>query len=452
MALQPVNPYTLEPLEPLPWHSGDEVEAVLRQAQSAFQAWRRVPLEQRIREVLSALARFEASGESIARDITLQMGKPIAQARREVATCLERGRVMAELAPAALAPEILPELPGLHRAILREPQGVVLDIAAWNYPLLLSVNVLVPALLAGNAVLLKPSARTPRCGAAFEAAFAGILPGLVTSLRLDHARTGALVQDSRVAHVVFTGSVAGGREIQRQAAARFMDLTLELGGKDPAYVAEDADLPFAAENIVDGACYNAGQSCCAVERAYVHRSRYDEFLALARTHLEAYRMGDPMDEATTLGPLASTAALDLLEAQVADAVARGARLLLGGRRMNGNFFPPTLLADVPQEARVMQEESFGPILPVRAVSGDAEALRLMNDSPYGLTASVWTRDPARAEAMAQDLDAGTVYCNRCDYLDPRLPWSGRKDSGRGLSLSAYGFHALTRTKGLNFKT
>jgi acyl-CoA reductase-like NAD-dependent aldehyde dehydrogenase len=334
------------------------------------------------------------------------------------------------------------------------PLGVVLDIAAWNYPLLIPVNVVVPALLAGCVVLLKHSAKTPLCATHFARAFSKLsVRDAVTDLVLTHEDTAALVADERIDHVAFTGSVAGGREIHRAAATRFIDAGLELGGKDPAYVADDADLEHAAAGIVDGACYNAGQSCCAVERVYVHRSLYPQFVARAETLMREYRLGDPLDEKTTLGPLASAGALDVLERQVEDAVSRGARLVLGGKRIAGRgfFFPPTLLADCPQDAEITQEESFGPTLPVLAVSDDAEALKLMNDSRYGLTASVWTKSATRARWFADRLEAGTIYQNRCDYLDPALPWTGVKDSGKGSTLSRYGFLQLTRRKAINFR-
>ncbi len=246
----------------------------------------------------------------------------------------------------------------------------------------------------------------------------------------------------------------GGQHIQRLLGDRLIGAGLELGGKDPAYVAADADIAFAAANLVEGACYNAGQSCCAVERVYVHRDRYAAFVDRVQAALNALRPGDPRDPHTTLGPLADRGALDRLEAQIQDAVQRGARLLAGGRRLTdqpGNFFAPTLLADVPNAADVMQKESFGPILPVQAVTDDRQALARMNDSCYGLTASVWTRSRRRAEWLAVRLEAGTVYQNRCDYLDPGLPWSGVKDSGRGISLSAHGYYHLTRTKSLHFR-
>jgi acyl-CoA reductase-like NAD-dependent aldehyde dehydrogenase len=362
---------------------------------------------------------------------------------------------MLSIAEASLAPEVLPYEPAFHLRIEHEPLGVVLDIAAWNYPLLIAVNVVVPALLAGNAVLLKHSAKTPLAGVHFERAFASLpVPHLVTNLVLTHEETERLIQDERVDHVAFTGSVAGGRAVHRTAAQRFIDVGLELGGKDPAYVAEDADPDFAVANVVDGACYNAGQSCCAVERVYVHEKLAGWFLERAKKLVDEYVLGDPLDEKTTMGPLASAAALDVLEKQVADARKRGARVLAGGRRLEGArgpFFQPTLLADCPNESAVMQEESFGPLVPVLVVKDDDEALRHMNDSRYGLTASVWTRDRARAERFVRELEAGTVYQNRCDYLEPSLPWTGVKDSGKGSTLSRYGFYQLTRRKSVHLR-
>ena len=362
---------------------------------------------------------------------------------------------MISIAKDALAPEHPPGKPGFRLRIEHEPLGVVYEIAAWNYPLLIPVNVVVPALLAGNAVILKHSPLTPLCGARFSRAFESMpVPGLVQDVVLEDERAEALLADPRIDHLAFTGSVATGRKVYQAAARRLIDAGLELGGKDPAYVAEDADLDLAAGNVVDGACYNAGQSCCAVERAYVHERLYEPFLAAAKSAMEAYRLGDPLDEGTTMGPLARREALETLERQVEDALARGAKLLCGGRRVPGQglLFPPTLLADVPNDALAMQAESFGPILPVAKVSGDDEAVLRMNDSRYGLTASVWTQDMDRATRVMSELDAGTVYANRCDYLDPLLPWVGVKDSGKGCSLSHLGFGHLTRPKSFHLRT
>jgi acyl-CoA reductase-like NAD-dependent aldehyde dehydrogenase len=455
VTLRVVNPFDPEVVCELPYDGGELLEKKVAAARSAFLRWRRIGVEERARRVREGIGRFRRESEAIAREVTLQMGKPIAQARREVETCCERAEYMLSIAARTLAPEVLPSAEGFHLRIEHVPLGVVLNVAAFNYPLLIPVNVVVPALLGGNAVLLKHSPRTPLCGKAFERAFdPPDFSGVVTGLVLTNEETVRLIEDPRIDHVAFTGSAEGGRAVYLAAARRLIDAGLELGAKDPAYVASDADLESTVADVVDGACYNAGQSCCAVERVYVHRSLYPEFLERARTLLEAYRLGDPMDERTTMGPLADPGALVRLEGQVEDAVRRGARLLLGGKRVpgvRGNFFPPTLLADVPNEAQAMQEESFGPLLPVLAVSDDEEALARMQETRYGLTASVWTRDRERAERFARELDAGTVYQNRCDYLEPSLPWTGLRDSGVGTTLSKYGFYGLTRRKGIHFR-
>jgi len=456
MPIQVINPYDQSTVCELEFHREAEVNARLTAAADALGRWREVSLDERIAIVTRGMNYFRNHADVIARDITRQMGKPLAQAQREVETMIVRAERSTVDAREALRADVLPEADGLVRRIEHEPLGVVLDIAAWNYPLLIAVNVVVPALLAGNVVLIKHSAKTPLCGQAFEREFteAGVA-NLVTNLLLTHEQTARLIADERVDHVSFTGSVPGGRSIYKTVAAkRLIDVGLELGGKDPAYVAQDADIDFAAPNVVDGACYNAGQSCCAIERVYVHRSKYEAFLERARVELEAYTPGNPMDDETTMGPLASRSALDELQAQVEDAVHRGARLLLGGGRMGGvkgNFFEPTLLADVPHDAAVMREESFGPIVPVTAVDDDEQAIERMNDTRFGLTASVWTADTARAERFARALHAGTIYQNRCDYLDPALPWSGYGDSGKGSTLSRYGFYHLTRRKSIHFR-
>ena len=453
MALRVLNPYDQSVCCELAYDSAAELEEKVRAAAAAAVSWRKVPLAERIEMVRSGLAHFQSDKDTIAADITAQMGKPIREAHRELDGFFERAEHMLAIAEDTLAPEELPPQDHLHRRIEREPLGVVLNIAAWNYPLLIAVNVVVPALVAGNSVLLKHSAKTPLCGTHFQEAF-NLLPGLMTHIVLSHDQTLALIRDSRIDHVVFTGSVSGGRHIHQAAAGRFIDVGLELGGKDPAYVADDADLAFSVPNVVEGALYNAGQSCCAVERVYVHRKVYDAFLEQAADAMTRFQMGDPMDPATTLGPLADRTILDDLDRQVRDALQRGARLICGGRRLEGtrgNFYLPTLLADVDDHAEVMREESFGPLLPVRAVADDAEALAQMNASRYGLTASVWTQNRERAEWLAARLEAGTIYQNRCDYLDPGLAWTGIKDSGRGVSLSRYGYHALTRPKSIHFR-
>jgi acyl-CoA reductase-like NAD-dependent aldehyde dehydrogenase len=456
MPLKVINPYDQKPLCELPWDNDERLEKKIIAAGEVYAGWHRMALEERAIQVRRGLERFRNASETVARDLSKQMGKPIRQARNEVKGFFERAEYMLSIAKEALSPDILPAKEGFHRRIEHAPLGLVLDIAAFNYPLLISVNVIVPALLAGNTVLLKQSPKTPLCGEQLAEAFGDLdPPHLVTHLILSNSQTSRLVQDPRINYIAFTGSVPVGKYLYRQASQRIVDMGLELGGKDPAYVAGDADLAFAAENVIDGACYNAGQSCCAVERVYVHHTLYDSFLERAKSLLEAYRMGDPLEESTTLGPLADRAALGRLEDQVKDAVKRGARLLLGGKRLkgsSGNFFPPTLLADVPNDAKVMQEESFGPIVPVKSVADDEEALACMNESRYGLSASIWTRSRERAERFARELEVGTVYQNRCDYLDPALPWSGARESGIGSTLSRYGFYHLTRRKAIHFRT
>jgi acyl-CoA reductase-like NAD-dependent aldehyde dehydrogenase len=453
MSLSVINPYDQTVYRELALETIAGLEEKIRAARAAAISWREVPLAERVHVVRSALDYFRSHQDRIAAEITAQMGKPIREAHNEFGGFFERAAHMLSIAEDTLAPEELPPKDHFHRRIERAPLGVVLNIAAWNYPLLIAVNVVVPALVAGNSVLLKHSARTPLCGTHFQAAF-NHRPGLLTHLLLSHAQTLDVIRDPRIDHVVFTGSVSGGRRIHQAAAGRFIDLGLELGGKDPAYVAEDADLAFSVPNIVDGALYNAGQSCCAVERVYVHQNNYASFLEQAAEAMTHFKPGDPLDPATTLGPLADRAALDVLDRQVHEALQRGARLICGGRRLEGspgNFYLPTLLADVDSRAEVMQEESFGPLLPVQAVADDAEALEQMNNSRYGLTASIWTRSRTRAEWFAARLEAGTVYQNRCDYLDPGLAWTGVKDSGRGVSLSRYGYHGLTRPKSIHFR-
>jgi acyl-CoA reductase-like NAD-dependent aldehyde dehydrogenase len=453
--LQVFNPYNQDIVCELPFDEGDALEKKIETAAKALLKWKRVPLKERAEHVRQGISRFRARRANIAHEVSVQMGKPIRQAEREVETCCQRAEYMLSIAAETLAAEELPAEKGFHLRIEHVPLGVVFNLAAWNYPLLIPVNVLVPALLAGNTVLLKHSARTPFCGLQFEHAFGSPdIPGLVTNLILSHQTASQLLTDARIAHVAFTGSVEGGREVYQGAAKRFVEVGLELGGKDPAYIAEDADLDFAVENVIDGACYNAGQSCCAVERVYVHRKLYSDFLARSEEILRRYQMGNPLSPETTIGPLASRSALQLLEHQVEDAINRGARLILAGKRVadtKGNFFPPTLLADVPNDAEVMQEESFGPLVPVMVVQNDDEALRAMQETRYGLTASVWTRDRQRAELFAAELDAGTVFQNRCDYLEPSLPWTGARDSGKGTTLSRYGFYHLTRRKGIHFR-
>ena len=455
MTLDVSNPFDGSLVCSLDHDSESEVQDKLQAAYQSQRIWRQLSIEKRISIVEQGLSNFRNRAQEIATEVSLQMGKPISEARNEFETVFDRAHYMISIARESLAAEVLPEKDGFHRRIEHQPLGVVLNLAAWNYPLIIPINVVVPALVAGNTVLIKHSARTPLSGKAYEQAFGNLeIPGLVTNLILGHDQTAKLISDKRIAHVAFTGSVAGGAAVHSEASKRFIDCGLELGGNDPAYIAEDADLPFASENVVEGACYNAGQSCCAVERVYVHHSQLDEFVSASLEAMAALQMGNPLDDSTTLGPLVGLKALDQLEAQVQDALQRGATVVCGGKRVpgeKGNFFPPTLIVGAPNDSLVMQEESFGPILPILSVDTDEEALERMNDNRYGLTASVWTRDQERAEHFAQHLETGTVFQNRCDYLDPALPWTGVGDSGKGSTLSRHGYFHLTRRKAIHFR-
>ncbi len=451
------NPFTGDTACEVALADAATIDATLDRARAAARAARQSRLSERSALCEQAIARMEAGAADIAADITRMMGKPYAQARGELKTMAARARHLISIAESSLADVVLPSPPSFERRIAREPLGVVVDLPAWNYPLLTAINCVVPAILAGNAVVLKHSPRSPLSGEHFARAFvaAGAPDNLVQALHCDHAASERMVGDPRVDHVVYTGSVYGGHRIVEAADKRFLHPCLELGGNDPAYVAPDCDLAKTVENVVDGAMYNAGQSCCAVERVYVHRSLVSRFVGMASDLVRAYVMGDPFREETTLGPIAQPHHVAELEAMVKDARERGARVVTGGGSTTaagrGRFFEATLLSDCDPTMQLFRQESFGPILPVLAVDSDDEAIAKMNDSRLGLTASVWTQDRERAARFARALDHGTVFMNRCDYLDPALPWSGWKDSGRGVCLGALGFDGLTRPKAIHFR-
>jgi acyl-CoA reductase-like NAD-dependent aldehyde dehydrogenase len=432
-----------------------EVDAVVARAASAARSWRKVPLERRQQLVAALIDAVSARAPELATELTWQMGRPISQTPGEIKGFADRGHTMIRLATEGLADVVPPGKDGFKRFIRREPLGVVLVLSPWNYPWLCAVNAVVPALLAGNAVILKHSDQTPLVAERFvEAGLAAGLPeGLFQYVHLSHPATAALVQDPRIDYVAFTGSVEGGRAVHRAAADRFIHVGLELGGKDPAYVRADADLEWTADNLVDGAMFNSGQSCCAIERIYVHASVYDRFVARAVETTRAYLLDDPTKATTNLGPVVRSGAGDAIRAQVAAAVAAGARALIpdGLFRNDGCYVAPQILIDVDHRMDVMREETFGPVVGIMKVSSDEEAIRLMNDSRYGLTASIWTGDDDAAEAIGAELETGTVFLNRCDYLDPELAWVGVKDSGRGATLSTVGFEHLTRAKSFHLR-
>ena len=435
--------------------SEHEVARRLALASGTARAFRESDLDSRIALCRGMLRAYAARLDESARAITRMMGKPIGQARAEFErTMVERVEQLCTIAPGALADEVLPEQPGFRRFIRHEPVGVVLDIAAWNYPLAIAVNVIVPAVLAGNAVLVKHASQTALVAEQFERAFleAGAPVGLVQAMPMDHATTARLIGSRALGYVSFTGSVRGGHEVYRALAKdNFIAAGMELGGKDPALVLEDADVAFAAENLVDGSFYNAGQSCCGIERIYVTDSRYDEFVEAFVALSKQYVLGDPLDPRTTLGPMVDVASADFVRSQVASAVAAGAEQLVGDRDFavpdrTRCYLAPQVLVDVDHSMALMTEETFGPAIGIMRVANESEGLALVNDSQYGLTASIWTADLDRGQRLAEDVEAGTVFVNRCDYLDPGLAWTGLKDSGFGCSLSTLGFRSVTRPK------
>jgi len=435
-----------------------DIERVLEAAARAQPAWARVPLAERCEILSRAVDAFVARAAEIATEITWQMGRPIRHAPGEIRGFEERARYMLAVAATALAPVEPGEKSGFKRQIKRVPLGIVAVVAPWNYPYLTAVNAVLPALIAGNAVVLKHSHQTPLCAERFLQAFAAaaVPGGVFQYLHLSHEDTARLMGDSRVASVCFTGSVAGGRAVVGATSTGFATAGLELGGKDPAYVRTDANLAHAIETLTDGAFFNCGQSCCGIKRIYVAAPRFDEFVTGVVGLAHQYRLGSPLDPETTLGPLVRTAAADAVRAQVRDALDRGASQLIDETRFAASargtpYLAPQVLVGVDHSMPVMREETFGPAVGIMRVASDEEAVRLMNDSEFGLTAAIFSADVTRAETLGDALETGTVFLNRCDYLDPALAWTGVKNSGRGCTLSRVGFEQLTRPKSYHFR-
>ena len=435
------------------------VDKAFDAAARAGENWRAMPVAERGAYCSRMVDAMLSMSDEIVPELAWQMGRPVRFGAGELGGFEERARHMIAIAGASLE-NIVPEpKAGFTRYIKRDPLGVVFTIAPWNYPYLTAVNSVVPALMAGNTVVLKHASHTLLVAERFQQAFeaAGVPGGVFQHLVLSHRQTERVISSGLADMVCFTGSVGGGKAMERAAAERFIPLGLELGGKDPAYVRADCDVAHAVENVADGAFFNSGQSCCGIERVYVHQDVYDAFVEgfvdLTKTHV----LGSPLDEATTLGPLVRPSAADFVRGQVDAAVRAGATAHISGSDFTadtgeGAYLAPQVLTGVNHQMAVMTEETFGPVAGIMKVSGDDEAVGLMNDSEYGLTASIWTRDEASAIEIGDRLETGTVFMNRCDYLDPALAWTGVKDTGRGCTLSQVGYEALTRPKSYHLRT
>ncbi len=433
----------------------DESAAVVARLRATQSEWAARSLDDRIALVRAGVARLGEMTDEMVPELAWMMGRPIRYGG-EFGGVNERATHMADIAAEALSPLIIEDSPAFERRIVREPVGVVLVISPWNYPYLTAINTVVPALIAGNTVMIKGSTQTllatERLARAFQQA--GVPEDVFRNLFLDHATTLALIASKSFGFVNFTGSVGAGREIERAAAGTFTGLGLELGGKDPGYVMADADPAAAADVLIDAAMFNSGQCCCGIERIYVHESRFEAFLESSVAIVEGYVLGNPLDQDTSLGPMAHRRFADLVRAQTAEAIADGATPLIDTSRFaddGGNYLAPQILTHVTHDMRVMREESFGPVVGVMPVSSDDEAVRLMNDSEFGLTAVLCTHDPERAARIGGQIETGTVFMNRVDYLDPGLCWTGCKNTGRGAALSVLGYQSVTRPKSYHLR-
>ncbi len=438
--------------------STEQIQQTLQDAVNAQASWKNTSVAERQAICSKAVDAFISHKKEICEELTWQMGRPISQSPGEVAGFEERARYMIKIADSGLADIEPEEKEGFTRYIKREPLGVVFVVAPWNFPYLTSVNAIMPALLAGNAVVLKHSAQTPLCAERLQQAFdeAGLPSGVFQHMHLSHSDTEAVIRSPEINFVAFTGSVPGGEMVERAAVGRFIGVGLELGGKDPAYVRKDANLQHAIETITDGALFNTGQSCCGIERVYVDETLFDEFVDGVVGLCNNYQPGRPDVSETNFGPLVKVSAADFVRGQIKDAVAAGAKALVDADQFEASaegspYLAPQVLVNVDHSMRVMTEESFGPVIGIMSVSNDDEAIKLMNDSEFGLTASIFTQDEAAAIEIGDQVNTGTWFMNRCDYLDPALAWTGVKNSGRGCTLSSVGFEHMTRPKSYHLK-
>jgi acyl-CoA reductase-like NAD-dependent aldehyde dehydrogenase len=435
--------------------SRDAAFAAAAKSREAQVAWAATPIHERIALVLRANEIIGQQTERMAEELAHQMGRPVRYGG-EYGGFNERVSYMASTAEDALAPITVEDSDAFKRQIKRIPHGVVLVVAPWNYPYMTAINTVAPALMAGNTVILKHAAQTLKVGEHLAEAFeaAGLPDGVFQNLVLDHATTSALIGERAVDFVNFTGSVGGGQAMEKAAAGTFIPVSTELGGKDPGYVRADADLDKAVDTLMDGAMFNSGQCCCGIERIYVHESLYAAFVEKAVAWVNGnMKLGNPLDKETTIGPMANVRFADEVRAQIAEALADGAvaHIETSPADDGGAYVTPQILTNVTHDMRVMRDESFGPVVGIMPVKNDDEAVALMNDCQFGLTASIWTADAAKAEQIGDRIETGTVFMNRCDYLDPALCWTGCKDTGRGAGLSVLGIQALTRPKSYHLR-
>lgn len=434
----------------------DAARAVVARAHAAQAAWAGRPLDERIALVTAGVAALGDRKDAIVEELAWQMGRPTRYGG-EFGGVNERAAHMAKIAPEALAPLVTEDSDRFERRIEWAPQGVVFVIAPWNYPYLTALNTIVPALIAGNAVVLKHASQTLLVGERLAEALhkGGVPKDIFQNVVLDHAVTESLIGARSFGFINFTGSVNGGKAIERAAAGTFTGLGLELGGKDPGYVMADADIDWAVDTLMDGAMFNAGQCCCGIERVYVHHSKFDEFVEKSVDWVNKLKLGNPFDAETTLGPMAHKRFAQTVRDQTAEAIASGAKPLIEKQNFpeddGGAYLMPQILVNVDHSMRVMREESFGPVVGIMPVKNDAEAVDLMNDSPYGLTASIWTGDADHAYTVGARVETGTVFLNRADYVDPAVCWTGCKDTGRGGAMSVLGYRSVTRPRSYHFR-